>query len=317
MKTTPVTLNDLRGVLPVPPLCRRREASRALDFDENLRLARHITAPGGPRALLYGGNAFLYHITLAEYESLLGWLTTLPDDVWAIPSIGPSYGRALDQAPILKQHRFPAVMALPCADPRDAIGLERGLREIADATGTPLILYVKEENNFGPDLDAGLDAIARLMESKVAVAIKYAVVRRDPLDDPYLAQLLTRVERARVVSGIGERPAIVHLDDWKLPGFTTGSGCVAPHLSQAVFDACAKGEFSRARELREQFIPLEDLRDKWGPARVLHEATERAGLARTGPIPPFVSELPESVRSELETTTRALLEADRVTHTAA
>jgi len=29
----------------------------------------------------------------------------------------------------------------------------------------------------------------------------------------------------------------------------------------------------------------------WGPARVLHHATELAGIARTGSIPPYVSVL--------------------------
>jgi dihydrodipicolinate synthase/N-acetylneuraminate lyase len=309
VKTTPVTLDDLRGVMPVPPLCRERTASRALDHDQNTRLARHIVG-GGPRALLYGGNAFLYHVTLSEYASLLDWLTTLPDEVWAIPSLGPSFGRAIDQAAVLRRHRFPCVMALPCADPRDAAGLERGLREIADAAGVPLILYVKEEHNFGHDREAGLDAIARLIDSGVGVAIKYAVVRQDPKTDPYLEGLLARVERGRVISGIGERPAVVHMEDWRLAGFTTGSGCVAPALSQAIFEACAAGDHNRGRVLREEFIPLEDLRDAWGPAPVLHEAIALAGLAETGPIPPFISELSAARRAELQPVARALAEAN-------
>lgn len=308
MKTTPVTTDDLRGVLPVPPLCRRADAARTIDFDETGRLVRHIVA-GGPRALLYGGNAFLYHVTLHEYEALLDWLTTTPDEVWAIPSIGPSFGRGIDQAALLRRHRFPCVMALPCGDPRDAAGLERGLREIADAAGTPLMLYLKEEQNFGADLIAGLDAVARLVESGVAVAIKYAVVRADPLHDPYLAALLERVDRTRVVSGIGERPAIAHLQDWRLAGFTTGSGCLAPRLSQAIFDACAAGAFDAAHALRTHFLPLEDLRDAHGPARVLHAAVERAGLARTGPVPPFVSPLAADLSEALEATACALVAA--------
>lgn len=309
MKTMPVTEDDLRGVLPVPPLCRRRDATRSIDFGETARLATHIL-DGGPRALLYGGNAFLYHVTLAEYDALLAWLSTLPDHVWAIPSIGPSFGRAMDQAASLKRYRFPCVMALPCGDPRDAAGLERGLREIADAAGTPLMLYLKEEQNFGSDLAAGLDAVARLVDSGVAVAIKYAVVREDPRDDAYLAALLARVDRSRVVSGIGERPAIVHLRQWQLAGFTTGSGCIAPRLSQAIFNACAAGEFDTAEAIRAKFMALEDLRDARGPARVLHAAVEQAGLAITGPVPPFVSELSDERRRELRDVARALMAAN-------
>ena len=66
------------------------------------------------------------------------------------------------------------------------------------------------------------------MDSGVCAAIKYAVVREDPAQDDYLAGLLRRVDRTKVISGIGERPAVVHMRDWGLPGFTTGCGCVAP-----------------------------------------------------------------------------------------
>ena len=38
-----------------------------------------------------------------------------------MPSVGPSYGRAMDQAPLLRKHRFPCALALPCGDPRDAL----------------------------------------------------------------------------------------------------------------------------------------------------------------------------------------------------
>ena len=64
-----------------------------------------------------------------------------------------------------------------------------------------------------------------------------------------------------------------------------------PRLSQSLFEACQRGDYDHARSLRERFLPLEDLRDAWGPARTLHHATALADLASTGPIPPFVSPL--------------------------
>ena len=97
MKTSPVTLDDLRGVFVVPPLARRRDEARGIDLEQNDVLVRHMLA-GGSTRLLYGGNAFLYHVTREEFETLIGWLAAVPGDVWAIPSIGPSFGRALDQA---------------------------------------------------------------------------------------------------------------------------------------------------------------------------------------------------------------------------
>jgi len=279
---------DTQGVFPVPPLARRSDRRRTLDFTANDRIVRHI-ADAGITRLIYGGNAFLYHVTLAEYGELLDWLSCLPDSLLAVPSAGPSFGRAMDQAPLLRRHGFPLVMLLPCADPRDAAGLEAGIRDFADATGMPVMAYVKDESNFGADREAGLDAVARLIDSGVCAAVKYAIVRPDPSKDDYLAGLLRRVDRAKVISGIGERPAIAHMRDWGLPGFTTGSGCVAPALSQALFEACRAGDYGRAEALRLRFLPLEDLRDQWGPARVLHAAVEAAQIAGTGPIPPYVS----------------------------
>jgi dihydrodipicolinate synthase/N-acetylneuraminate lyase len=297
MKTSAVTSSDLAGVFPVPPLARTAGPGRPIDFAENDRLVRHM-AEGGLTRFLYGGNAFLYHLTLAEYEALLDWLAGFADGHWAIPSVGPSYGRAIDHARLLRRHRFPCAMALPCGDPRDAAGLEAGLRDIADAAGLPLILYLKDEANFGTDREAGLDVVARLVDAKVCIAIKYAVVKDDPRHDPYLDGLLRRVDRGLVISGIGERPAIVHLEHYRLSGFTTGSGCLAPRLTAALFTALVRGDHSEAESIRAQFIPLEDLRDEGGPARVLHAAIDLAGVARMGPIPPFVSLLPAA---QLET----------------
>ena len=313
MKRSPVTPADLEGVFAVPPLAhltvrgsRGMAVAGDLAIEQNDAIVAHIRA-GGIARFLYGGNAFLYHIPSADYEALVGWMAAVDGDVWMIPSLGPSYGRALDQARVLRRHPFPAAMLLPCSDPRDAAGLERGIRDIADALGAPLVLYLKSETTFGEPLDEGLDAIGRLVADGVCVAIKYAVVRRDPSVDPYLDALLARVDPPRVVSGIGERPAVAHMQRWGLPGFTTGSGCLAPRLSARLFHACRRGDFAAAEHLRQFFLPLEDLRDEAGPARVLHAAVEAAGLAKVGPVPPFVSDLDPASLDRLEPVARALL----------
>jgi dihydrodipicolinate synthase/N-acetylneuraminate lyase len=309
MMSGPVTLPDLAGVFAVPPLARRADARRSLNFDASECVARHIEA-GGIMRYLYGGNAFLYHVTLDEYEALVDWLAGFGNTRWPIPSVGPSFGRAIDQARLLKRHAFRAAMVLPCNDPRDARGMEAGLREIAQAAGMPLILYLKSEDGFGGDKEAGLNAVARLIDDGTAVAIKYAVVLDDPRRDPYLEGLLRRVDRQRVISGMGERPAIVHMRDFALPGLTTGSGCIASRTTSALVDACTRRDWPGAERLRSLFMPLEDLRDAWGPARVLHHATELAGIAPTGTIPPYVSALGPKQLEELAPVARALREQD-------
>ena len=306
MKTTPVTVEDLRGVFAVPPLARSNDAARSLDFAQNDLIVTHIT-DGGITRFIYGGNAFLYHITLSEYEQLLEWLSGISGQSWVIPSMAPSFGQAMDQAALLRKHHFPCAMILPCGDPRDAAGLERGYREIARAADTQIIVYLKDENNFGTDKEAGLDAVARLVADEICIGIKYAVVREDLSRDSYLEALLARVDRKLVISGIGERPAVVHMRDWKLPGFTTGSGCIAPRLSQMLFAACEREDFETALELRERFLPLEDFRDHFGPARVLHHATKLAGIAQTGQVPPYVSPLSGDQLKDLAPVARDLV----------
>lgn len=304
MTQEPLALNE---VFAVPPLARTPDSRRTPDFDASARIVRHIQQ-GGIRSLIYGGNAFLYHVTLAEYEPLLEWLCGLRrEGLVSIPSAGPSFGRLMDQAPLLRRFGMRCAMVLPCGDPRDAAGIDRGLREFAEAADVRLLCYVKEETNLGSDRERGLDMLAGLVDDGLCVGIKYAVVRRDPGVDPYLEALLQRVDRSRVISGIGERPAVAHLRDWGLAGFTTGSGCVAPAQSAAILRACHQGDFARAEELRSHFLDLEDLRDLWGPARVLHSAVELAGIAATGAIPPFVSELAAEQRERLRPVARQLV----------
>jgi dihydrodipicolinate synthase/N-acetylneuraminate lyase len=309
MKTSINLAGALREVFAVPPLCRKDDSKRSIDFEQNDRVVRHIMN-GGITCLLYGGNAFLYHLPLTEYEGLLDWLSGLANDLWVIPSIGPTYGRAIDQALLIRNHKFPCLMVLPCSDPRDVAGLEQGYREIAETADAKLILYLKDENNFGADKEAGLDAVARLVDDGVCIGIKYAVVRQIPAQDSYLDALLKRVGRDFVISGIGERPAVIHMRDWKLPGFTTGSGCIAPSLSRMIFEACSTGDSEIADTLRTEFIPIEDLRDAWGPAKVLHSATDLTGVAQTGPVPPYLSALNAEQLDSLAPIACALLERE-------
>ena len=75
MQTTPVTYEQFRKtVIAVPPLARDQKL--AIDAAENRKIVEHIES-GGVQALLYGGNANLYHIRLSEYALLLETLTEI------------------------------------------------------------------------------------------------------------------------------------------------------------------------------------------------------------------------------------------------
>ena len=304
MKTDAVTFADLAGsVLAVPPLARN--ADLTLNRSANAALIKHIES-GGVTTLLYGGNANFYNIGLHEYGSVLDALAeTAAPGTWVIPSVGPDYGKMLDQAAVLKARKFPTAMVLPMTFPSTPDGAVVGLRKFAEAFGRPIIVYVKAEGYLTP---AG---VKQLVDDGIVAAIKYAIVRQDPSKDPFLSQLVELVDRKYIVSGIGERPVITHLRDFGLNGFTSGSVCVGPRGSTKILEACKRKDWETAAKLRASYIPLEDARDAHSPIRVLHEAVRLAGIADTGPILPLLSNIEADKHEQIRQAARALLAADQ------
>jgi 4-hydroxy-tetrahydrodipicolinate synthase len=305
MKTTAVSSADLAAsVLAVPPLARR--ADLTIDREQNARLLDHLGA-GGVRTFMYGGNANLYNMALSEFRELCDLLVALArDGDWFIPSVGSDYGKALDQLTMLRDYPFPTAMALPHRFPATPAGVATGLRRLADAYGKPLIAYVKD--------DGYVDAadLGRLAADGAICTVKYGVVRDHPAADRYLADILAHVDRGMVISGIGERPAIDHLTTFGLIGFTSGSVCVAPGLSTALLNAVKRGDLAEAQRLRALFMPLEDLRDAHSPLRALHEAVRLAGIADTGPMLPFLSNIDDpAIVAEIAREARRLLDRER------
>lgn len=300
MDTRPITTATLAGsVIAVPPLART--ASFALNHAENLRLIRHLET-GGIRTLLYGGNAVLGHVALSEYAALLTMLReSVADDTLVIPSVGPAFGMMMDQAEILRDFTFPTAMLLPTNDPTTPAGIAAALRRFVDRFGRPAVLYLKRDGA----VDVG--TIRRLMNDGLISWIKYAIVRENTAEDPFLRGIIDAIGPTMIVSGMGEQPAIRHLRDFGLTGFTSGCVCVAPRLSMDLLRAVRARDFVTAERLRTRFAPLEHLRDSISPVRVLHAAVQLAGIADTGPIIPLLSPIEATDRPAIEAAAKALL----------
>ncbi len=282
MLTTPLTpAHFSRSVMAVPPLARH--ADRSLAEEANGRIIRHLES-GGVSLLLYGGNANFYHLPLGEYDDALSMLTRLagPESL-VVPSAGPTYALLLEHAKTIRRHAFPTVMVLPQQGITTSVGVANGIREFVAAAGVPAIVYVKNDGYIEPEEIAALD------REGLVSAIKYAVVRKDTADDPYLRKLVSLVDTGKIISGIGEQPAIIHVRDFGLGGFTSGCVCVAPALSQAMLAAVKRQDWAEAERIRGIFKPLEDLRNAINPIRVLHQAVESAGIAETGPLLPLLT----------------------------
>lgn len=301
MKTTPVNAPaDLRSsVIAVPPLCRNADLS--LNREENAKLVNHMRA-GGITTMLYGGNANLYNIAPSEYPALLTMLREIsPEDVWMVPSVGPMYGTAMDQAAMLKDFDFPTAMLLPTLFPSKPAGVATAIRHFVEKSGLKAVLYIKDEGYITQEL------AAELVNDGLISWIKYAVVKDDPAKDAYLSKLITLVNTDLIVSGIGEQPAIVHLRDFGITGFTAGCVCVQPKLSMDMMHAIHAGDYAKAEEIRAVFKPLEDLRNAHSPILVLHHAVALAGIAQTGPALPLLTELPANLLPAIEKAAKELL----------
>ena len=286
------------SVIAVPPLARRKDLS--FDAVENGRLIRHIES-GGVSTLLYGGNALFYHIRLSEYADVLrGLLEQASPNTWIVPSIGPAFGMMMDQAEILRDMPFCTAMVLPQREIADEVGIIEGLKRVVDCMGKPIVLYLKFDRWLSPD------AVGRMFAEGQISWIKYAVVRDDPLKDPYLDELLEQVPKEIVVSGMGEQPAIVHMRDFGLGGFTSGVVCVRPELSARLLDSIRHQHWEDAEACRIAFRELEDLRNAHSPIRVLHAAVQASGIANVGPIMPLAGSLQDNLLASIESAVQQL-----------
>ncbi len=293
---TPARLAE--SVIAVPPLAR--DSQLKICAAENERLVRHIES-GGVNTLLYGGNAVLYHIRLSEYARLLQVLTDIAGtNTLIVPSVGPAYGTMMDQVDVLNDFEFPTVMILPQKDIADAGGIASGIRRFVESYGKPIVLYLKHDRWLPPEV------VGKMYRSGIISWIKYAVVRADPANDDYLREVLAEVPGEIVVSGIGEQPAIVHLRDFEITGFTSGCVCVNPGRSLQMLRAIQSGEYDLAEKIRVEFCGLEDLRNSINPIRVLHRAVELADIAQTGPMFPMLGELEASQLTRIAAAAQSL-----------
>lgn len=290
------------SVIAVPPLAR--DSLRKISTVENTKIIRSIEA-GGVSTLLYGGNAVFYHLRLAEYADALSMLANAAaPSSWIVPSVGPTYGIMMDQAEVLKDFDFPTVMILPQKEIADEAGIATGIRLFAEQYGKPIVLYIKHDRWLAPSL------VESLVHDGLVSWIKYAVVRENPSVDPYLKEILSLVPSNIVVSGIGEQPAIIHLRDFGVGGFTSGCVCVSPGRSMAMLRAIRSEDYAKAETIRNTFMPLEDLRNSIQPIRVLHHAVAAAGIADTGPMQPLLGELDDLQKSKIQQAVQSLLLLD-------
>jgi len=300
MKTTALLLDEFANtVLAVPPLARG--ADLAIDVEQNRKLVRHIES-GEQRILLYGGNANLYHCGIADYAQMLEMLAdAAAPQTRVIPAIGPDFGKMMDQARLLRGSGYQTAMVLPMQGFTSEQGVADGLRRFVDRAQMPVTLYLKSESYID------IERLGALVDEGCVMVVKYAVVRENPAHDPFLERLIERISARRIVSGMGERPAPVHLGTFGLASFTTGCGCIAPKACMQLLRALKQGDKSRTEALMAQFMPLETLRESISLIRVLHDAVSFCGVADMGAQLPLLSGSPPEFHRQIKALADTLL----------
>ena len=304
MKKSSVSEVDIcRSVWAVPPIALDK-GNLPIDAP-NSALISHIET-GGITTILWGGNANIYGMTCRTFtamaEMIPDWVSP---ETWAIPSVGPDYGKLMEHAAVIRGQGYPAAMLLPYSGPRDVWGTEAAIRDFVDLAGMPVILYIKQAAYLPPE------RIAILIEEGIVTALKYAVETHDLCVDPYLDKILTCVPVSRIVSGIGEIAAIPHLTTFALSGFTAGAVCIAPQRSARVHKALLQGSPETAKELCLSIQPLEDLRNSYGAIPVLHEAITASGIADMGRIRPHFSPLETDIVARIQSAVEPLLALEK------
>jgi dihydrodipicolinate synthase/N-acetylneuraminate lyase len=280
-----------RSVVAVPPVALTPDLR--VSVPANRAIMAHAAA-GGSATLLYGGNANIYNFGAALFSEALDVVhAECPAGARILFSIGPDFGKAMDQAEILRARGIENAMLLPMAFPADPRGLAEGSRRIADRLGFPIVLYVKRENSIAPD------DVARLIEDGAVVFVKYAVERANPAEDAYLDALIGAVGTGRIASGMAETPVADHVGRRGLATFTSGGICIAPAAANEILRLHRAGRTAAALEASAPFLAFERVRAKLGGIATLHDAVTLSGIADCGPVLPMLSSLTPAGRAEI------------------
>jgi dihydrodipicolinate synthase/N-acetylneuraminate lyase len=304
MRNHPLEPKDYASsVVAVPPLALFHDLQ--INAEANRAMIRHIEA-GGVRILLYGGNANLYHIDLGRFRELLAILVDAAGpDTAMVPSIGPGFGKMLDQAPLVRESGIRDVMILPTAFPADAAGIDRGVRLVVEALGFGVVLYIKRDGYVEPS------RLEKLVADGVVRFVKYAVEREDPFEDPYLADLISAIGNQRVASGMGETPLHAHFPRYQVATFTSGGVCIAPAAAMALLAAYKAGDTARAEQISAPFVRFEKVRSRLGGISVLHDGVSMSGIADMGPILPLLSNVADAHRAAVQEVVEGLQAIER------
>ena len=260
-----------------------RNAERGLDLAGIGRNVRFLCERGVDFIMPACGTGLVYDMTLEEYEAVVGaFVEAVAGEALVVPGIGPGYGRALEMGRIARSLGVAGVMIMPIVGPASAAGVAVGLRDIAERTQLPTILYQRRLDIMP------VEQVVALCKLDEVVGLKYAV---DDLE-AFRRIVAGAGEDAAMVCGMAEDPCIDYMAAGAV-GFSSGMANFVPGMSLTLLERFAAGDRVGAEEIRRQMVPFEDLRGERAArysGSALHAAMERFGLAG-GPVVPFAEDV--------------------------
>ncbi len=279
-----------------------RNADRSIDLPGIARNVRYLCERGVNFIMPECGTGLVYDATLAEYEAVVGaYMDAAAGAALIVPGIGPGYGRALEMGEIARSLGVAGVMIMPIVGPASANGVHVGLRDIAEKSKLPTILYQRRLDIMP------VEQVVELCRVDEVVGLKYAV---DDLD------AFKRIESeagtaAAMVCGMAEEPCIDYMAAGAV-GFSSGMANFSPRMSLAILRRFVAGDRSGAEQLRRQMVPFEDFRGERAArysSSALHAAMDRVGLAG-GPVVPFAEDVAEGDLDRVHALVDALMQTE-------
>jgi len=163
VKTSPVGLADLQGVFAQPRLVL--DDTGEIDWRASQKEVESLARQGVTR-FVYCGDGFS-GLALESFGKLTTWLQGFPKDFWVIPGVGPDWNLAEQQAEVLAKRYFPCVLFLAGADLAELGQWEVRIRSLHTRAKKPLALALRSPAELGPDPDASLQVVLRLMREGV------------------------------------------------------------------------------------------------------------------------------------------------------
>ncbi len=222
-------------------------------------------------------------------------------DAQIFAPVGLQVGHAVEIGQRSMEAGADGIMFMPFVHPymSDA-GARDYYLEVIDAVEAPTLVYRK-----GPIPTD--DLLLELADDPRVVGVKYAVNEMHG----FRTTMLADAGRIEWLCGSAERFAPFYMLIGS-PGYTTGAGNLAPHVTLAMHAALAAGEYDEGLRLQEVLLPIEDYRARAGDSynvSMLKHAMTLVG-AEFGPPRAPQRQLTDAERAEIDQLMAPILEVE-------